>query len=416
MGGAVRDLWLGRHPADFDFVVPDPRLEAAHAARVLGGRAFPLDEARGHWRVVKEGLTLDYAPLPPGGLVEDLLRRDFTVNALAANQRGLVLGPRLARHDLAHGWLRAVRRQNLWDDPLRSLRAVRLAYTLGFKLEARTARWVRAHAEALRFGARPAWERVRDELEKLLASPRAANGFLELQRQGLLAAYLPELAAGVGVVQGGYHHLEVFRHQLEVLAQLVRIHPEADPALRWAALLHDVAKPLVRQWDPQRGYYRFFGHAEVGAGVAREVLKRLREPTALVRRVYRLVRHHMHLPPKHRRGLLRWVHKHRVLLPDLLYLQIADREATRGPRANPEETAQLWAALETVREILERHPLEPPLLSGREVMAILGIPPGPEVGRLLRALAEAQAVGDVRTPEEARAFIRLRHEAEASGA
>lgn len=129
----------------------------------------------------------------PQGLEVDLLRRDFTLNALAVNEQGLVLGLPIARYDLEHRLLRAIRKANLWEDPLRSLRAVRITLTAGLRLEPQTEGWIYEHAQYLReSGALPAWERVGEELSQILRHPAAAVGFLRLERAGLLEVYLPE--------------------------------------------------------------------------------------------------------------------------------------------------------------------------------------------------------------------------------
>ncbi len=413
MGGAVRDLYYRKTPTDLDFLVPDPAAEAERAAELLGGAVIPLKE--GVVRVNTGSLVLDFAPLPEKGLFADLLRRDYTVNALAANRRGAIFGPPVAAFDLEHRVLRALSYAAFEADPLRSLRGVRLWTTHGLRPEPTTWGWIRRHAAALRFGKKPAWERVFDELKKILLSPRAAFGVHKLLESGLLAAYLPELANAKGVPQGGYHHADVFGHTLEALAYLVQAFPKSPISLRLAALFHDMAKPLVRQWDEVRGYWRFFYHDEDGAWLARAVLRRLRSGRELEDRVFALVRHHMKTPPDNERALRRWVYRYRGLLPDLLLLQIADRAASRGPLTDPEEVHRLKKTLRRVEKILKAMP-EKPLLSGREIIALLGIEPGPRVGEAQRALLLAQAEGRVRSHEEAKIFLLWWHEAQAQDA
>ena len=292
---------------------------------------------------------------------------------------------------------------------------MRLWTTHGFTPEPTTWRWIQRHAAALQFGKKPAWERVFEELRKILQSPRAAFGVEKLFDSGLMGAYLPELANARGVPQGGYHHADVFGHTLEALAYLVRRFPKSPLALRLAVLLHDVAKPLVRAWDEARGYWRFFYHDEDGAALARAILHRLRAGREAEERVAALVRHHMRTPPVEKAALRRWVFRYRGLLPDLLMLQIADRAASRGPRSDPDEVHRLEKTLRVAGRILKELP-ERPLLSGREIIALLGIEPGPLVGRASRALLEAQAEGRVRSIEQAKVFVLWWYEAEAKAA
>ena len=379
----------------------DPRKAAQDAQSHLGGTLFPLDEERGQYRLVTGGLVLDFSPLE-GSLEEDLLKRDFRLNALFWRQNR-ILGIRGADEDLNRRVLVPVREANLYEDHLRSLRAVRLAASLGLGLPGETrnalshhARFLQAHLEAL-----PARERVKEELSRLLLSPRAAWGFHLLERTGLLDVYLPELRLLVGLKQGGVHHLDGWQHTLSVLFHLAWLWPEAPAPLeaRLAALYHDVGKALTRRFDPEVGRFRFLGHAEVGAEIARAALSWLRFPQEGVERVQALVRRHMDRPPEERKALRRFLLKRLPLLPDLLYLMAADRLGAKGVER------EAWILIDIFQEILEEPLPTKPLLSGEEVMALLRLSPGPEVGRALAALLEAQAEGRVKTPEEARAFL-----------
>lgn len=412
VGGAVRDLLLGRRPTDLDYAALDPEKAAREAQRRLGGSLFPLDPKRGHYRLVLGGRTLDFIPLE-GSPEEDLLRRDYRMNALFW-KGGAVFGLRGVEEDLRRRVLVPVREENLYQDHLRSLRGVRLAASLGLGLPqesrralARHARFLQAHPEAL-----PARERVKEELLGLLLSPRAAFGLRLLERVGLLEVYLPELALLVGLEQGGVHHLTAWEHTLSVVFHLLWLWPEAPLEARLAALYHDVGKPLTRRFDLEVGRFRFLGHAEVGAEIARSALSWLRFPKETVERAAGLVRRHMDRLPEERKALRRFLLRRQDLLPDLVYLMAADRLATRGVER------EAWEVLGSYQEALQEPLPQRPLLSGEEVMALLGLREGPEVGRALQALLEAQAEGRVGTKEEARAFLlywRGGREAQASG-
>ncbi len=406
VGGAARDLLRGAVPKDLDWLTPDPEGVARDLAARVGGSAFPLDAARGHWRVVAAGgVQHDFVPLH-GSLEADLARRDFTVNALAVGPDGLVTDPLGGLRDLRARQLRMLSEANLREDPLRLLRAARLSVTLGFRIERDTEAAVRrlAHAGL----PLPAWERVRDELNALMLHANAARGVLRLEHLGLLALYLPELREGIGVHQGGFHHLDVFHHGVEALHQLLARFPDADLTLRWATLLHDLGKPRTAMPDEDgRGYTRFYGHDKVGAEMARGLLRRLREPEALVERAAALISAHMVPLPAGEREARRFAHRRRALLPDLLRLMLADREAGRGPQSSAAGRLAYQQAISRVLEALEEQPRAPePLLRGEDVMALLGVPPGPLVGEALHGVAEARALGDLGTPDEARAWVR----------
>ncbi|MDZ7799899.1 MAG: HDIG domain-containing protein [Trueperaceae bacterium] len=405
VGGALRDALLGLSPLDTDWIVPDPRRAARELAARTGGHAFALDATRGHWRVHAGARTLDVVA-PQGTLEADLRQRDFTMNAMALRDDGPV-DPLDGRRDLARRTLRATSPRALRADPLRGLRGVRLAATHALSWDSATRRSAASVAAELAEGALPlpAAERRRDELALILASVRAGDALAEAHALGWLALLLPELITGDGVAQGGFHHLDVLRHQLEALQRLVTAFPEADRALRLGTVLHDVGKPACRDRGPD-GRLRFYGHAGEGAAIARRALTRLRFDGATVQRAAALVHRHMLPLPRNDVEARRFVHRRRELLPDLMKLMIADREAARG-RLSSEGTRRAYRlALARIVAILEEAPPPEPLLRGEDVMACLGLAPGPRVGEALAFLHEAQAVGDVTTPEEARAALR----------
>ncbi|MBB6097916.1 poly(A) polymerase [Deinobacterium chartae] len=414
VGGAVRDLLRGVQPKDFDWIAPDPERAARDLEAAGEGTAVCLDDERGFWRVVRHGetpLQHDFVPFPPEGLEADLRRRDFTVNALAMDARGEITDPAGGRADLRRRQLRMVSEANLRDDPLRALRAVRLELTLGFGLEGATEAAVRRVGSDQATGRLklPAWERVGAEWEQLMRHPRAARGVARAGELGLLAVYLPELLEGIGHGQGGFHHLDVYHHNLEALARLLATFPQADEALRWAALLHDVAKPRCESVD-ERGHRHFYGHDRLGAEMTVKMLARLRLPLERAERAARLVRAHMLPLPRDPQAARRFAHRQRELLPDLLRLMLADREAARGPLASAAARLAYQQAMERVLAALEEQRQLPPqpLLRGPEVMELLGVPPGPVVGAALRLVAEARATGEVSTPAEARALVLTR--------
>ncbi len=458
VGGAVRDAHLGLPPRDVDWLVRDPEAAARALAEATGGVLVALDPDRGYWRVVwgagdddlaagehdaaapstaapsaapgrPSPVTWDLAaPEPPGDprdpsvIGADLRRRDLTINALAFRpDTGEFVDPTRGLADLRRGLVRAVARENLWADPLRAWRVVRFAAQLGFRVERRTRGWAQELARTLaadpaRAGAPPhdavalpAPERLGAELDDTIATPVAGRAFAALDDLGLLAPVLPELTDGRGVAQGGLHHLDVLRHQLEALQQLADAFPEADLALRWATLLHDVGKAPTRTPGgvTEDGLVlrdRFHGHDAVGAELAAAALRRLRRPRATVARVQDLVAAHMRPLPDDERGARRFAHRLRPLLPDLLRLMLADREAARGRAASAAARRRYRERVGLVLAALEEPPPPAPLVDGHALMAALGLPPGPRVGELLAAIAEARALGDVSTREEALAY------------
>ncbi|HET7875787.1 MAG TPA: HD domain-containing protein [Methylomirabilota bacterium] len=395
VGGYVRDTLLGRPHPDLDVVVEGPRaLEmASRFAELVGARRpalFPrFGTAQVTWgeRLVEFASTRAESYLPhsrkpevqPATIEEDVQRRDFTVNALLMDFDGRVIDLIGGRRDLERRLLRTPRPAELTfsDDPLRMLRAIRFAAELGFELEPSLLPTMRR----LRERARPpvlSVERIADELRKMLRSERPRRALELLDAGGLMETLLPEVHACHGVEQGGYHRWDVFWHTLETVA-----HTPPDLVVRLAALLHDVGKPVTATPDGA-----FHGHAEVGAELARRALTRLRFSNAEVEQVAKLVR--LHLRPvfygsEWRDGAVRRLAREAgSLVWRLMALARADVAASAFP--SPEKLDELEARL---RAVLSEQPSRMRIpVSGRDVMRVRGLRPGPEVGRLKARLEE----------------------------
>jgi poly(A) polymerase len=415
VGGAVRDALLGRPFADMDWLVAEPEKTARATADALQGSAFPLDEERGVWRVMTGETVRDYIGLETP-LETNMSERDFTINALALSAEGSLLDVLGGSDDLKVKRVRMVSSENLRSEPLRTVRAVRFATQLNFEVEAQTEEAIRGvvKAQLERQLPLPAWERVKEELGKIILSERAGFGFKQLDDLGMLELYLPELAEGRGVSQGSLHHLDVMNHGFEALHQLIGHFPESEVALRWATLLHDVGKPRTKRDDDGLSFH---GHAELGGEMAEAMLYRLRYAADLAVYVKQLVHYHM-IPLPHKRSdaadaeqqlekeIRRFIHRRRELLPDLLKLMLADREAARGKRANEASRQAYRLAIGRIIKVLAEVPPKLPLLTGQDVMRLLKLEPGPKVGEALAFVKEAEAVGDVTTREEAEASLK----------
>ncbi len=217
----------------------------------------------------------------------DLLRRDFTINAMARDPlTGEIFDPWGGRADLERKLIRAVGddpHQRFEDDPLRMLRAIRFAAQLGFDIEQKTAEAIQRQAATL---TKISNERIRDELNKALTSPRPDMALRLLVSLGLAPYTLPEVLDLRGVSQAPAHSKDVFEHVLRVVAGTA-----PRPGLRWAALLHDIAKP--RTYSVENGKVHFYGHEDVGAVMARDILRRLRFDRPFIEFVSRIVKMHM---------------------------------------------------------------------------------------------------------------------------
>lgn len=428
VGGAVRDALLGRErlPLDLDLVTPAPAIElAGRLAKQLGAGFAPLDPVHEIARVIlADGTTLDFARQQGLTLESDLARRDFTINAIAYDlDTGRLVDPFGGCADLRDRQLRALSETNLRDDPLRLLRAYRQAAQLNFAIAPETRAFLVNCAPLL---ARVSAERVREELVYLLAAESGSDWFALVYEDGLLKDWLPELSAMEAIGPTAYHHLPLVEHTFEVLRQVDRVATEFGVSLdrslsgqrseriavKLAALLHDIAKPRTRRVDPLTGKLLGFpGHDQLGAEMAERILERFKFSREEIRWVTTLVRHHLrpgqlaaNYPPGDR-AVYRLCRDLGALLPALLVLAQADRRATCGPLVSPMD--QERATLLT-KELLDRFaaPDDPmahtrPFVDGRVLMDALGLLPGPQIGRLLVALREAQAVGEVANSDEA---------------
>lgn len=447
VGGYVRDWLLGRVCQDIDFAVHG---EATALARAVADRwkgAFVLldeehDTARAVLRDEKgQRLFVDFARLRGDSIETDLSLRDFTIDAIAFDPaRACFIDPHQGQRDLQNRVVRAISKAVFHDDPLRTLRAVRLAAQLDMAIEPQTEEWVRRDASLI---TSVSAERIRDELSKIVARPGAARNLRYLDNLGLLTILIPELETTKGVEQPPPHHLNVFEHTLETVGHLEKLcaclarkgeiptealqivscnlHPFSErllarlsqpmvdgrlrlTLLKIVALLHDLGKPPTASLDG-------FGHEREGAILAGEILRRLRFGAGEVKAAQTIIANHMR-PPQlaaqeklTRRAIYRFFRDTGQAGVDTLLLYLADHLATWGPNLQP----ALWRKQVDMTTALlsayyERHAeaIAPPrLISGYDLMEEFGLEEGPHLGQLLETVREAQAAGEVKTREEA---------------
>jgi poly(A) polymerase len=454
VGGAVRDRLLGRATTDLDVAVAGDVEAAARAlARAARAAVFPLSEDFGAWRVVARGgasgagWQADLAPLLGDSIEQDLAQRDFTLNAIAEPLAGgEPIDPTGGREDLAARRLRMVAPTAFAADPLRVLRLPRFACELALAAEPATIDAAARHAPGL---AQVAAERVFAELKRIVAAPDPLAGIELMERVGAVDVVLPELAALAGVEQSPYHHLDVYRHTLAVLSEVVALQrdpvavfgathgaavaallaePLADEltrgdALRFGALFHDVAKPQTRAVGDE-GRISFWRHDAQGAELSRDILARLHASERLRAHVAALTRHHLRLGflvrerPLPRRVEYRYLKACEPVEVDVTLLSVADRLATRGRRSDAAIAKHVELARELIGPALawREHGPPAPLVRGDELADALGIARGPQLGTLIAELEEATYAGEIATREQAVAYARTLLEPDAEGA
>ncbi len=436
VGGAIRDAALDREVNDLDLAVAaDPAVAARAIAREGGGHAFELSAEFGNWRVVANdgSWQVDATALRGETIEADLAERDFTVGAVAIPLGGGArIDPFGGLADLEGGYLRAVGPRSFAADPLRLLRAARLAAELGLAIDPGTIALARGEAPR---AAESAGERQLAELRLLVGGPDPLRGLTLLDQLGLTSIVLPELEALRGVGQGPNHHLDVHGHTLAVLGHALEIEADlerfageraaetaallAEPlademtrgtALRLGALLHDVGKPATR--GERGGFVTFIGHDSEGAEIVGGVCARLRASRRLTNHLRALTLHHLrlgflvHEAPLPPRRVHEYLRATEPVAADVTLLTVADRLAARG--SGPFATAAaIEAHLDLARAMLaaaldwRRDGPPTPLLRGDELASALGIEAGPELGELLAELEAAQYAGEVITREGA---------------
>lgn len=460
VGGFVRDWILGREIKDIDVSVDGDVLHLAEIlANQLAARYIVLDENNRIGRITSFPhdplLQLDVSGYTQN-IEHDLVKRDFTIDAMAIDLQEFIEGslciidPYNGQDDLEACLIRAVR-DDIFDlDPLRLLRAVRLAGELSFTIEQRTERLIKENVHSI---ITVAGERVRDELLRLLALHNFNIWLRYMDELGLLLAIIPELGAMKGVEQPKEHYWDVYAHSVETVAAVefiihkakwvygdsalltyvpwsdeIKQHMDEEVSggsqrthmLKIGALLHDIAKPAVKSFDDD-GRMRFIGHTKQGALIAASLLNRLRFSGREIDLVAKLVYHHLRPVQMSTGGLPSGKAIYRFFRDagddgiDIVMLALADFLATQGPRLNIDEWKHQNELMKFILDEKQNQEskLKPvKLIDGHEVMGLFNLTPGPLVGKLLSLVHEAQALGEVSSKEEAIALIRRELEGE----
>jgi poly(A) polymerase len=421
VGGCVRDLLLGREPADYDVstdATPERVMsvfpETYEVGAQFGVVLVPVNSLIPDGAVAENANAIEVATFRSDGLYtdgrhpdavrytrearEDVQRRDFTINGLLLDplNQDEVLDYVGGREDLKKGIIRTIGRpeRRFSEDKLRMLRAVRFAARFGYEIEPETFESIRELAEQIHQVSK---ERVRDELTKMLTEGNARRAFELLDSTGLLREVLPEIEKMKGVEQPPQFHPEgdVWVHTLMLLERLP--HPTTK-TLAWGALLHDVGKPPTFKVAPDR--IRFDGHVEVGMAMAEEICRRFKMSNEETEQIIALVANHMRFADVER--MKESTFKRFVRMPrfdEHLAMHRIDCLASHG-------SLELY---EYTREKLANMPPEAvrpkPLITGNDLIAA-GYKPGPAFSAILSAVEDGQLEGWLTDEQEALAFVR----------
>ena len=403
VGGAVRDMIRGKEIHDWDLATDALPEEVTDFVRRAKGKVIPTGIKHGTVTVLYKNNSAEVTTFRTEStysdgrrpdqiryaddIKEDLSRRDFTMNAIAMRlPDGEIVDPFNGASDIKAKIIRCVGNagERFNEDGLRPLRAVRFAAQLGFEIEQTS---LDAIHGALSVSAKVSWERVRDEIDKILASPVPSRAFLIMEKTGLLELFLKELAVCRGVEQKGFHSFDVLDHSL--LACDYAAAKNYSRQIRLAALLHDIGKPDVRKMG-ESGVWTFYRHEEIGADMCNMLLKRLRYSNEVIENVCHLVKEHMfhYTEDWSNSAVRRFIARvGETSLEDLYLLRRADAFALAGKETEPNNLIELSDRIKKV--LAEKHAftIKDLAVSGTELMTI-GIEGGKTMGIILRELLE----------------------------
>ncbi len=398
VGGCVRDLFMGRKPKDWDVttnatpeeIIPlfpktfyenDFGTVGVVNESVIEVTPYRLESTYSDHRRPDEVVFSK-------NILDDLKRRDFTINSIAYNVKtGDLIDPFFGVADLARGVIKTVGQplERFSEDGLRMLRAVRFHVELGFVLDSETEKAIFENNHILQHISK---ERIRDEFIKIIMSKSPMVGIVMLNKLGLLSYIVPELTESIGIEQNQAHAYDVWTHLLKTVQH------SADKGyplhVRLAALFHDIAKPATRRWDDQAKQWTFYGHEVIGSRVTRKILENLKFSRETIENVTNLVRWHMFFSDTETvthsavRRLVANVGKDKVW--DLIDVRLCDRIGTGRPKENPYRLRKYQAMIDEVMA----DPVSVGMLkiNGKILMEVLDIKPGPMIGNILNALLE----------------------------
>ena len=441
VGGYLRDIILGRQKdnPDIDFCLKRGAINfGKDVAGELKAGFVVLDKEHGCSRAVKKMddklYTLDFTDFRGKTIEEDLLHRDFTINAmtieleklfLAENIEDSMIDPYKGRQDLKSKVIRLVNKRAFDEDPLRVLRAFSLAGIFGFKIDKNTLRMAKLKANKL---SGVSYERIRDELFKIIERPDSFDYLEQLDKLKILKIIIPEIEVMRGVKQGPYHHLDVWQHSLETLRQLETaitefknnrevqdyldeiISPNRSrrALIKLGALLHDIGKPAALRHEDCKT--KFHGHERIGTDITKDIAERLKlsndEMDALEKMVL------WHLRPGYLadneevtpRAIFRYFRDTKKEGVSVFLISLADQRATKGPLTSRKSRIQHEkVVLNLVKEYFKRKKEKklPRLISGDDLIKKFKLAPSPLIGKILREIEELQAIGKIKIKQEA---------------
>jgi len=441
VGGYLRDIILNRDREvyDLDFAMKTGAISFARkVAKKIKGNFVLLDKQHGCARVVynknKKNCTLDFTDFRGEDIKKDLLLRDFSINTLsvdiskikkAEDLTSIIIDYYGGLNDLKDKKINVVTKKSFREDPLRIIRAFSLSCLLDFKITALTLSQIKKEKAKV---SQVAFERIRDELFKILDKAQAFDYLKMMDDMGVLEVIIPEIKIMRGVGQGPYHHLDVWQHSLETVAQLESIiyqsrnnpkiqaylnqiiasNRKRSSLLKLGALLHDIGKP--QSLKVESGRTRFHGHEHVGRDMVNRISERLKLSTKENDSLEKMVLWHLRpgyladfkMPTP--RAVFRYFRDTASEGISILLISLADQRATRGPLTDDESRGHHEKVIMDLIDFYFKKQEEkklPRLISGLDLIRKLKLKPSPLFGKILSNIEEAQAVGKIKTKKQA---------------
>ncbi|MFH1784147.1 MAG: HD domain-containing protein [bacterium] len=448
VGGIIRDIFLGIKSMDYDVVMSkDAKRLAKKFAKDIKGAFVELDDQNKIYRVVKKTkkgiINIDFSQMRGNKIEDDLALRDFTIDAMALNLKHSlkkdsssdIIDPFGGVKDIKKGIIRLVGPKIFKDDPLRLLRAFRLAAVLGFSIDSKTKTLAKKQAALIK---KISGERIHEELIKTLGTKCAGEHIVEIDKSGILTALVPEIEPIRKAFRYYYHRKGLWGHSIdslmsfeEISGNISRLFPKVkkelsvyldeylvngvkrSAILKFAALFHDFGKPPTL--SRKKGKVRFFGHEEKGVKIVKDIMVRLRFSNREIRTLEKVIRHHMRPGTLSRNKVItdKAIWKFfRDMEEDgvgVLLMSLADYYAYRKQDSSQKDIERHRKAVRTIlyRYFMHREIISPALLlNGSDLMKNFGLSQGPMIGKLLHMLEEAQAEGRVKTRKQAEGLIK----------
>ncbi|MCQ2789957.1 MAG: HD domain-containing protein [bacterium] len=438
VGGAIRDFYFDKENYDKDIITEniDADFFSKDLAQKLNATFVPLDETNKIYRLVlKDKINyIDIAQCEGKDIIEDLKRRDITINSIAVNLKTLeILDINNGLKDLEKKEIKTISEKNIIDDPLRILRIFRFCASLGFEIEQNTKDLAKKHFNLI---TNCSQERINYELLKLFNGQNASIAIKQMDKIGLVDILFPIMKEVRKIPPNSHHHLPLIGHLIETVNQLELLYKKAPKEikehfdlidfggntrlshLKLSGFLHDIGKPSTWTIEEDTGRHRFIKHDEIGSRMSKTILKEMKFSKKQIAYISAMIKHHIHpaqiveSKDTTEKTFMRFIRKMENNLIDVIYLAMADRLSARGEAITDE---MVNTNLKNLQNLLNLYlakkdtlkPL-PKLIDGEEIMQKFNLSPSPKLGQIINELKEEQLCGNILTKNDAINFIKTK--------